>query len=176
MSNKLVELLWPITALKRALVYGSGSTSFPSIIPTTTLPATVDVTPTLTANVFVTRGGYRYLALTPFGTGDENTTFIFKVFGWSLVGTLYVPHYLGGATVTLGAAVGVAGATVIATERFGDTLVTLGGPVGDSEALFISPISDHIGQALIPTRGHEFMEVVFDLTGATNANVLYRYI
>lgn len=175
MSNQMTELLWPITAMKRALVYSATGASFPSIIPTVTQPVTVDAA-SAGSNVWVTRGGYRYLALTPFGVGADNTTWTFKVYGWSLVSTLWVPNYLAGFTCTNSTSVGVAGAAVIATERFVDTLVTLATPVDDPDVIVVSPTVQHIAQVFIPTRGHAYLEAVFAKGSGTDGNFLYRYL
>ena len=175
MSNQLTELLWPITTLTRALTNNAKSTSFPSIVPTTTLPATVDAV-VGTSNVFVTRGGYRYLALTPFGTDAANETFDIEVYGWSLCGDVYVPHALGGYRCTLGAKTGVDGSDIEDEELFADTIAASATPVDDPDVIIDSPTGDYIGQIFIPTRGHEFLEVTFDLITAASANVLYRYL
>lgn len=167
-------------------VYATNATdsSFPSRVPTTTAPAVANP-PT---GVFepspgesgLHRAGPGLLKLMFYGTGADNSTFNARVIGWAKVAvsgstTLWVPTVLAEYVATLSAAVGVAGAALVATERFADTLSRTTGIENVSDQV-LSPGADLPAHALVDAKGFTRVEVTFDLVTATAANALYSWV
>lgn len=146
------------------------SSAFTAPAATTTKPSTniIDRGLTVCENL---------IQVMPFGTGADNTTFDMRIIGWNAVsnGTLWVPTLLAGFSCTLSAAVGVAGSDVIATERFADTITAASyNPTSGAEA--ISPTGDVAGHVVVDVKGADVVQVVYDMTGATNANCLVKWL
>jgi hypothetical protein len=139
------------------------------------------------------------LKIIPIATSGENDTMDMRVVGWErAVGTdptktLWIPHILGQFTCTLSAKVGVAGALVVATERFADTIVTHAtvtgaqakttdtdgaGAASTGTILITSPANDLIAHIEMPTFGCELIELLFDTTagGTTAMNALVKLL
>lgn len=143
--------------------------SFPSRIPTTTEPSAdgvIDLAP-LAGRVADN------LLLIPYGTGSENDTFDLRVIGWRKVDTLWIPVILAEVACTLSAAVGVASAPVINSERFVDTLsLTIGNQNASAEV--VSPGDDVLAHLMLDVKGFSKVEITFAIdTGATGMNALY---
>lgn len=145
------------------------SSSF-SHAPTTTKPTSNIIDRNLT--VIETYAQFMF-----FGTGADNTTYDVRFIGWNSVsnGTLWVPTLLAGVTCTLSAVVGVAGADVVATERFADTVV--GASLNASTGITIlSPTTDIApGHVLLDVLGSDLVQVQFKMVTATNGNALVRW-
>lgn len=141
--------------------------SFPSKVPTATEPTGAGVLD------FSPGSQLEQLVLVPYGTGANNDTFDLRVIGWRLISDLYVPVLLAQFAVTLSQAVGVAGKSVINTERFADTLsITYGNSNVDTSV--VSPTGDLIAHAIVDVKGFNKLEFTFDLGGTTtDANCLY---
>lgn len=155
----------------KALAANSTDTSFAALAPTTTMPST-GVVNMLSAGAQYS-GVPNNLLLAFYGTGAENTTYSARVTGWSKIDTLWVPAPLAELACTLGTAVGVAGASVVATERFADTITQASG----AASIVISSLADNrVGWVLIDPLGHELVQVSFDMTGATNGNAIYKWL
>lgn len=142
----------------------STDTAFDAHIPTTTEPAA-----SATRGVLTTVGRESML-LAFFGTGNDNDTFDYKVIGWQKIATLWIATTIVQGSATLSACVGVSGATIADTERFADTLdidagvgVVTNAPVADA-----CPASLEIGVGPF-----DYVEVLFDRTGASAANAVY---
>lgn len=158
-------------ALEFARVYATNATdaTFPSRVATTTQPADAGV-------VDLRRVGgsvYDNVALVFYGTGNDNDTFDARVIGWRKVSTLWVPVPLCQLTATLSAAVGVASAAVLDTERFADTVALAAGYNANVSAEVVTPTGDVVAHVCLDTKGFTLLEVTFDLTGATDANALW---
>lgn len=156
------------TAYTRARATNATDTSFPSRIPTVTEPTGTGV-----LNV-----GGADLLLVPFGTGNDDTTFSFRVIGWRAVDaldsrnrTLWVPVVLGEFSATLSTMVGVSGGIIDEANRFADTLSLVTGNEDVTE-LFTSPTGNVGAHAIVRNRGFDKVEITYDLTGATGANTL----
>jgi hypothetical protein len=142
-------------------------TSFPSVVPTTTEP-TGDGTQSPPDE----RAQYDVL-LRFWGTGDPDTTFDARVWGWNLIGTLWVPDLVLACSCTLSATVGVAAATIANTGRFVDTISA---SIIPTDAELISPASDLIGSVRLFGLSHKKLQLVADLTGATGANAVIKFL
>ncbi len=169
----------PRSAWTRGLVNNSTEGDFPALIPTITKPETVDST-TPTANLVVWQpNGLRSLIM-PFGTGDDNQTFSIRITAWrratrpnSTSSVLWVPELIGNAACTMSALTGVADAELVAAERFVDTIVL---SIHDTRRITsYDEATGDISPAVIEVRheGADLLEVTFDLTGATAANILW---
>ena len=151
--------------------------SFPSKIATTTQPAN-DGVYDFTANGISPNGLLipSAIVVIPYGVGSDNNTQKIRIIGWRLIGTLWVPTPLCQFTCTLSAAVGVAGATVVATERFADTLTADSmNPSGGVEA--VSPTGDLVAHFVVDIKGCPIIEATFDRnSSATSCNALWAAV
>lgn len=171
-------------AWERGLANHSTSAAFPSVIPTVTEPATVDsATPTSNCVVFTPSG--KYATFMVVGTGADNATGKLRLFRWNSVTKtgatkLWIPSWICDVTATLGTSIGVAGAALIATDRFADGLAVTPAPAATTrDGLDIRRVTT--GSANLPAefciehQGAERIGVYFDLnSSATALNVLYR--
>lgn len=151
--------------------------SYPSKIATTTTPTgggVVDLS--CTSNVYGTMGPSSLLVI-PFGTGSDNNTFKMRLYGWrycliSGSTTLYIPTILCAFTCTLSAAVGVASATLVATERFADTLTA--DAMNPASVTLVSNALDTPAHFVVDVKGFTMVEATFDRnSSATACNALY---
>jgi hypothetical protein len=130
-----------------------------------------------TGNLGVVASGGSDLLFVPFGTDADTKTFSMRFFAWRRltgaegVAPLFIPLHLGDVTVALCPATGIANGLVLNTEFFADTLAVVTN--GWSDIKVISPALDNPASIIVPSKGFEFVSVVFDLTGATAANALY---
>ena len=164
----------PGSPLSRARVANStNSGGFPALAPTTTKPL-VDSATGATGVVDLGNNPPRLVKLIPFGVGANNTTFDVRLTAWHNAAGLWVPTVLLQFTATLSAAVGVAGATVLDTERFADTLgdPTTNFGVKGTDCWQHSPQNDTPGFYLADAAGGVLYQVDTNLGTATSGNAL----
>lgn len=146
------------------------SSAFTAPAPTITKPTTNVIDRRLTTIE-------TFIQVMFFGTGSDDTTFDARFIGWNCVsdGTLWVPTLLAGVSCTLSTVVGVTNADVVATERFADTMT--GASYNPSAGVVIVSPTSNIAPAHITldVLGSDLVQVVYDMTGATNANALVRW-
>lgn len=162
--------------LKKVQSSNSTDASFDALVSTTTEPTGDGVID------LVDLGGYQHnnAKFIPFGTDANNETFKMRISGWrpleiSGSTTLWVPTLLCEVTVTLSSTqAGVAGAGVVATEYFADTL-TLTYPATDGiSTQVVSPANDLPGHVVIDCKGCAKLRVDFDRnSSAASCNALY---
>ena len=177
-----VHTSYPKYEFKRGLVNNSTDADFGVITPTTTKPATVD-SATPTANQLVADVSGQKAVLIFFGQDTDGDQLTARVTLWRKTDgatPLWVPHVVGQFELTLGAAVGVAGAQVINTEFFVDTITEVGTTWDDALVSVSSAADNTTASAYIDTAGYELMQVDFDInlaggTDGTAANVLYAF-
>ncbi len=157
----------------RLLAVGSNdaSTSFGTRITTVTKPATNIMAVPHHEKKFT-------LWLTPFGIGSDNQTFSLRLIGWRQLGTLWTPVVIADVTCILSAEVGIAAAEILDTERFVDTIANTTGGVGSAAVgIPVLPVAliDKPAVMLLDVEAYDLVEALFDMTGATNGNVLYQF-
>jgi len=174
--------------MRRALATNANTSSFASKVPTITEPSGDGV-------INLIDGTVEHpceLKLIPFGLGDENDAFSMRILGWSKVmlngsTDLWVPVIIGEYTCVISTAVGVAGAAVLATERFADTLAPVAarqadgtiaaGTAVNTDHKVISPVGNLIGHIVLPVYGFAKVEFQFDQTTNTpTMNTLYAFL
>lgn len=174
---------------RRALATNSSDANFVSKAATITEPTNDGV-----LTLVPSSGGLfpERLELIPFGVSAANDTFSMRVLGWSPVlldtkTTLWVPVTLGEFACTLGAMTGVAGAAVLNTELFVDTITMVAarnedrvigaGTAVNSDTYVNSPANDTPAHIRLRISGYQKVEFIFDQTLNTpTMNTLYRYI
>ena len=181
----------------RSRVTNSTDANFPTIAPTTTEPTGIgDAVAQTTKGVFNlyshadnTGAGVsqNLVCIVPFGTGSDTNTFLMRVIGWRLacdrpatgnprdsLNTVWIPVNLAAFTCTLSTPVGVAGRSVIATERFCDTIALTGTQGNDDISIdIVSPANDTIGHVVVDMKGSQKLELIFDRnSSATACNAL----
>lgn len=167
-------------------------TSFPSKIPTATEPtgvgataggaAVLDIIGNRKENGSIQNG----ILLAFFGAGSDTNTMSVRGIGWSRVGSspalaitdlneLWVPTPLFEVSVALSTPTGVAGKAVINTDLFADT-ITITGTTANAgvNVNVVSPANDTIAWMYADLTGHQKFELIFDMTGATDGNALYK--
>jgi len=157
------------TDWQKARVTNSTANSFAARVSTTTVPADDGV-------VDIRAGGSTtptWLMLVPYGVATSNDTFDVRVIGWRKVSTLWVPTILVQFSAIIGAATGVAGAAVLDTELFADTLSDPPAGMGSVgvNCQPSSPANDTVAHYLVDTRGCEKIEILFDRTGTPPTSV-----
>lgn len=157
----------------------STDASFPSKIPTTTQPSGTgvwDFTSGKTSpnGILIPSS----IIVLPYNIGANNTTFKIRMIGWRSIysataTTLWVPQILCEFTCTASAAVGIASAAVLDTERFSDTLTANAfNPSGGVEA--VSTANDTPAHFIVDIKGCPIIEATFDMnSSATSANALW---
>lgn len=137
-------------------------------------------------------GDARGMIMRFFGTGTDNTTFDYRVWGLNIIDETespsdFIAEYYGGGTVTLTANTGAATDTIVtSSDQYADALTftlatTLTSPAGPAtvfqtafdlgDATVYSPADDtNIAALCIPNFPFRACVVEFDLTGATSAN------
>lgn len=164
-----------MSKMYKALAANSNDSSFPARIATVTTPSGLSsntFNPGVSDETFVT--GVRNSVVFPYGVGNDDTTFSLRIIGWSQTsGGLWIPTILCEVTCILCTSVGVAGQDVVATERFCDTiaLVTNLGNANVSVEI-ISPQNNTPGHIMLDTKGCNYLDFIFDMTGATSGNAL----
>lgn len=163
-TDQTIGLAIPSDAYTKVQSTNSTDTSFDAHIPTVTEPAAS------ATRAVITTTGRESMLLLFYGTGNDNDTFDYRIIGWQKTGTLWIAPTICQGSATLSGCVGVSGAAVVDTERFADTLdVDVGiGIVTNAPVADACPASLEIGVGPF-----DYVEVLFDRTGATAANALY---
>ncbi len=174
--------------LQLALVANSTATSFATLISTITEPSGTGV------HSFLATLRRDKLLVSFFGAGADDSTFDARIVAWDRIEsstlTLWVPRVLCSLSLTLSTQVGIAGAKVVATDRFADTmvvhatvapqpvftdLVSAAAATRGTVEIF-SPANNLIAWAKVPVNAPTKIQFDFDMTGATNGNALFRWI
>lgn len=160
-----VQLCQYASGLRRA----NPANSSGSLACTTTEPSNAGVL------VRPTKGGFtpNKLRLLPFAAGSDGGTFTVQVVAWSNVSGLWVPSILYEGVATLSTFVGVAGAAVVETERFADTL-TIASNKGNTgvDTVVLSPADNTPAHVVIDVKGAELIEV----RASSSGNALYAWL
>jgi hypothetical protein len=174
-ENLAVTLSRPF---RKALTTNANSSSFPSKVPTITEPTNDGVIDLKNVGLTIPQ---KMLVL-PYGLGSDNDVFDLRVIAWRLVGVLWVPYLLGKFTCTISAAVGVAGADVLNTERFADTITVGNEPTVTADVTrqgtvqVMSPTGDLVAYLIIELNGAAKVEFIFDqTTGTPTTNCLIAF-
>lgn len=161
-----------VTTYLKARSSNSTDANFASKVATVTAPSGTGVSATRIIGEFSNSA----IAVVPFGAGADNSTFDLRILGWRATGNgLYVPTILCQVACTLSTSVGVAGADVLDTERFVDTLTLSLGNAGVDCQVF-SPANDTPSHVIVDTKGVSFVEFLFDMGTATSGNALFAFI
>lgn len=156
---------------KKVLTANSTASSFTALTMTTTKPSGDGVTdrsgdaipsvPDVATFVF-------------FGAGADNATFVARLVGWRYEGAAWLPITLIEVTCTLSTMVGVANGNVTASERIVDTIVQTAAfdDLAGISFRIVSPADNTPARLLVDLEGWTIREWKFDMTGATNGNVL----
>lgn len=184
-------MLQPSHPYQKAWAANANTSSFASKIPTTTEPTNDGV-----VDLVNRMGGgmvpERVLVL-PYGLGSNNDAASMRVIGWRHIGSgispgvLWVPTILIEVACTFSAAVGIAGAPVLNTECFADTITVvtqrlISGTISAAAASLgmseiFSPTNDLVAQLIIPVLGFEKLEFTFDQTTNTpTCNALIAFL
>lgn len=178
--------------LRKARSVNSSSANFPTFVGTELDPAYTDAATAAGRSLIqlgVGLGGYvpRNIELFPYGIGADNDTFDLRVMGYRRIFPQladeryqYLRFILAKLSCTLSAAVGLAGGSVLATERFADTIAigtegTFTADVTRSGSFRLySPANDTPAHVVLPTLGCDAIELEFDQTLNTpTMNCLY---
>lgn len=119
------------------------------------------------------------ILLKPFGTGNAAQTFNLRIHGWSKTASgLWTPETLLELTCTLGTKVGVAGHSVLATNKFCDTVVGATTPVGlaNVTSFLLSPTGNLFGTARFFLQGCRYFQVEVKVGTAAGGNALWRAV
>ena len=182
---------------RKALATDSTASGFASKIPTITEPTgngVIQLAESGSPNGIVAGT----IKLVPYATGSDNDAFDMRVIGWNRIGsgeafntvkTLWFPVILGQFSCTISAALGVAAAAIINTERFCDTITVAAtgqlkstdtdsvGAASTGTTFVISPTNDLIGMIVMPLWATEKIEITFDQTTNTpSMNCLYSLL
>jgi len=200
------EKINSIRLFERLLPTNSSDAAYAAITPTVTDPlltATKGCIDLTGGNATSLMGGgspaVRRCMFIPFGLSANNDAFTMRVYGWKRAiplktdatsTVLWVPTLiLKDVTCTMGAMTGVAGAAVLDTESFCDTVVP-GNPIAtywaakgrdatpadtiQGQYQFFSPADDTIGMFEVPTAGFERLQATFkQSTNSPAMNALY---
>jgi hypothetical protein len=171
--------------VRRWLAANQSATSFASKIPTITEPTGDGI---LDLRPFP----QPWVKLWPILLGAENDMASLRIIGWhsailDTYKTLWFPSVIGEFACTAGTAVGIAGAAVLNTERFADTItpvaartrdevIAAGTAIGSKYGI-LSPTNDLIAHVIMPIAGFEKLELTSDETTGTPAiNALYAFL
>lgn len=170
--------------LQKARSVNQTSNGYVSKVPTVTEPLGDAGTATGTSVIEMAAGtgsSQNLVKIMPYGVGANNTTFSFRVIGWqgiqnagNVIPYLWVPVLLGEFACTLSSsAPGVAGATVVATEYFADTITQTYPAAATSSIEVVSNAADLIAHVVLDAKGCEKIELSFTTGGsATSCNAL----
>jgi hypothetical protein len=170
---------------QRALTTNSTASSFASKVPTITEPSNDGVIDLFSKSILQPKS----VKLWFIGLGADNDAFSIRVIGWQRIGSglapgiLWFPSVICELACVISAAVGVAGSPVLNTERFADTITIVSEPTITADVTRLgtielnSPTGDLIAPAVVPLRGFEKLEFLFDQTTNTpTMNVLYSLV
>lgn len=170
------------------------TTSFDSKIPTITMPTASATAAVLDLNDQRATGALtpKWLKLFFLLLGADNDAASFRLIGWNRAvksgsTDLWMPQPFAEFACTGSACVGVAGAAVLNTERFADTIAPVALKIEDikiaagtslmSDAYVYTPADDTAGHVVISTRGFELLEFSLDQTTNTpTGNILYSFL
>lgn len=157
----------------RALTTNSSDSGFPSRIPTITEPSGNGVIDLVNNGSLVPER----LRIWPFGLGANNDAFSVRLIGWHKVGTVYpflwVPTIFAELGAVMGNVTGIAGAPVLNTEFFADTLTIVSEGTFTADVTrfgsirLYSPANDTPAHAVIPLEPFDKIELTFDQTTNT---------
>lgn len=149
--------------MQKLLTTNATDTSFAAKVPTITSPTS--------GTGMIAAGALSLLDLIFFGDGADNTTFDYRVIGWTTVGSsLWVPTIMAQGSATLSALVGVDGYPIDDGERLADT-IDLDYGIG---VLYNGLANAQAAHVLIGLQAeYHYLEVQFDMTGATSGNALW---
>lgn len=156
----------------KSLDTNSTDVSYASRIPTVTAPASDGV-----INLVPGTSGLTPTAILvmPFGAGADNSTASVRVIGWDNIGSLWIPTLLCEYDCTFSAAIGIAGQSVINTDRFADGFALVANQGVDAQGTTkVAPANDVPGHFTVSVKGCKKVELVYKVGTATNANALYR--
>jgi len=126
--------------------------------------------------------GGNVVLLLPYGVGNADTTYDLRVIGWSAAGPEatreWVPTILGEFSCTLGTATGASGGYLGTSNKFVDTITNLAA-YDDLEGVTFrlrSPANNTPAAILIDAEGHQKVEIIFDMTGATSGAALVKQL
>lgn len=175
---------------QKALTTNSNASSFASKVPTVTEPTNDGVIDL--RHGAVNAAIPQFMVVLPYGLGSDNDVFSLRVIGWRHIGEappqgsptwLWVPTVLAEVSCTISAAVGVAGARVLNTERFADTITIVSEPTitaattRQGSILVYSPANDTVAWFELSLDGQEKVEFTFDQTTNTpTMNCLVSFI
>jgi hypothetical protein len=172
------------------------TTTYPTIIPTTTSPGGG-------AGVISFGDGgsvaCRNLLLVPYGTGSPTNTFLMKIYGWRKFRNtaknpsvaLWIPTQIFEFEATLGNSTGVAGSDLAATYNFADAVAlpgtsSTGVTINPATDIAISPnwfgttmeLNTDVAWCMVPSFGFRYLQVVFATaatggTPVTNCNAMW---
>lgn len=174
--------------VRRLRTTNENASGFASKIPTVTEPTNDGVLNLTSSGILVVQN----IKLWPILLGSENDVSSMRIIGWHRIlldgsTTLWMPTPIGEFVCTASATVGVAGAAVVATERFCDTItpvakmtrdqvIAAGTAIGSNYEV-MSPTVDLIAHIIMPLSGFEKIEVTSDqTTGTSTFNVLYSFV
>ncbi len=188
----MYDIARPVQRLRAVNENASG---FVSKIPTITEPTGGGTTATGAAVLELTKNTLhvpKRMKLWPILLGSSNDVSSMRMIGWhrvTLAGltTLWLPTIIGEWVCTAGAAAGIAGAAVLDTELFCDTIVPVAARTRDqviaagtslgSQYEVLSTVGDLIAHLIVPIAGFEKLEFVSDqTTGTSTFNVLYSFL
>jgi len=160
----------PIYDFAKTRATNSTDSSFPSVAATATEPTGAGV-------IDMRQGGasrsYNNLLLVPYAVASDDGTFNLRVWGYRFSTDLWVPVLLCEVACTCCTMVGVAGKSVLNTERFVDTMTLTYGSANVSVEV-LSPANNLTGHLLLDTKGMQYVQVVFDINAnVTSMNALY---
>lgn len=138
-----------------------------------TAPVATDTQPA--AAVDFSKDPPQFIKLIPIGVGADNATLTLRLIGWSQVaGRLWVPQVLCEFLATLSTFVGVAGSSVIETERFADTVADPTANIGreGTDCWKRSPGNNTPAQYKIAAAGCVLFQVDVAVGTATSGNAL----
>lgn len=171
---------------RKARSVNQTSNGYVSKIPTVTEPTGDAATATGASVIDIgTDGNYcqNGMIILPYGIGSNNQTMSVRVIGWRKVGltdgqggattTIWIPVVLAEFACTLSSTpIGIAGAQVLNTELFADTITLTYGNNNVSVEI-ISPAADIIAHAVLDLKGFKKVELSFTTGGsATSCNAL----
>lgn len=158
--------------MQKLLAANSTASSFTARGVQETTPATTSALAVIQAQ------GKGILDLIFFGAGSDNTTFDYRILGWTVTGvvagvTQWAARIIAQGSVTLSGLTGTATYPIVNTDRLADTIdldygvaVLYNGPTDAAPAMLEIPL----------TEDFPLIEVQFDMTGATNGNALYSLL
>ena len=124
------------------------------------------------------------VVIKPYGAGADNATFSLRVIGWTKMIedggedlSSWDPTVLCELLCTLSAVpIGLAGKTIVATDKFADTIALTTGN-DDVSIDIVSPTGDVAAHAMLDLKGFQKIEVTFTTgASATNCNALIRFL